>query len=289
MKNKINIAEFLKDCPQGMELDCTTWENVTFEEVRNDTIIIVRNNKQPYVDKVALNKYGRISSHEDEKCRIFPKGKTTWEGFHRPFVDGDIVATNDGKFVAIIKKNGGKYYCSCYTNGNYFVTDYSGWFDRFATEEEKAKLFQVIKDNGYCWNPETKTLEELPIFKVGDRIRHKDNGVCCTLIEYSEAISVYRTDIGLAISSKNLGQWELVQNKFDIASLKPFDKVLVRNNSSETWHIQFFENYNRQYGAKYPFVCMCNKYSQCIPFKYNEHLVDTANNCDDYFKTWNDE
>ena len=77
MKNKINIAEFLKDCPQGMELDCTTWENVTFEEVRNDTIIIVRNNKQPYVDKVALNKYGRISSHEDEKCRIFPKGKTT--------------------------------------------------------------------------------------------------------------------------------------------------------------------------------------------------------------------
>ena len=30
MKNKINIAELLKDCPQGMELDCTTWDNVTF-------------------------------------------------------------------------------------------------------------------------------------------------------------------------------------------------------------------------------------------------------------------
>jgi hypothetical protein len=30
MKDKINIAELLKDCPQGMELDCTmynTWKD----------------------------------------------------------------------------------------------------------------------------------------------------------------------------------------------------------------------------------------------------------------------
>ena len=32
---------------------------------------------------------------------------------------------------------------------------------RFATEEEKQKLFQAIKDNSYHWNPETKTLEKL--------------------------------------------------------------------------------------------------------------------------------
>ncbi len=89
------------------------------------------------------------------------------------------------------------------------------------------------------------------------------------------------------MTSKDLEQWELAPNKFDITTLKPFDKVLVRNNSLETWHIQFFENYNRQYGAKYPFVCMCNnKYSQCIPFKYNEYLTDTANDCSEYYKTW---
>ena len=32
---------------------------------------------------------------------------------------------------------------------------------RFATEEEKQKLFKAIKDNGYKWNAETKTLEKL--------------------------------------------------------------------------------------------------------------------------------
>ena len=32
---------------------------------------------------------------------------------------------------------------------------------RFATEEEKQKLFQAIKDNRYKWNAETKTLKKL--------------------------------------------------------------------------------------------------------------------------------
>lgn len=30
---KINIAKLLKDCPNGMELDCTMFDNVTFVRV----------------------------------------------------------------------------------------------------------------------------------------------------------------------------------------------------------------------------------------------------------------
>ena len=33
MENKINIAELLRNCPKGMELDCTVFENLTFEEI----------------------------------------------------------------------------------------------------------------------------------------------------------------------------------------------------------------------------------------------------------------
>lgn len=29
-----------------------------------------------------------------------------------------------------------------------------------------------------------------------------------------------------------------------------------------------------------------NKYKQCVPYEGNEHLLDTNNNCDEYFKTW---
>lgn len=77
------------------------------------------------------------------------------------FKDGDIVATNDGKYIAIIENNGGKYYVCCHPNVNYFNIDGSGWFDRLATEEEKQILFDTIKENGYKWNAETKTLEKI--------------------------------------------------------------------------------------------------------------------------------
>ena len=30
---KINVAELLKDCPKGMELDCTLWDNVVFDHI----------------------------------------------------------------------------------------------------------------------------------------------------------------------------------------------------------------------------------------------------------------
>ena len=60
--------------------------------------------------------------------------------------------------------------------GEYYV-------ERFATEEEKEKLFQAIKENGYKWNAETKTLEKLsqPKFKVGDKIKHKDDKTVITI------------------------------------------------------------------------------------------------------------
>lgn len=41
MENKINIAELLKDCPNGMELDSTIYNGVvTLEGVAENQIII---------------------------------------------------------------------------------------------------------------------------------------------------------------------------------------------------------------------------------------------------------
>lgn len=149
--------------------------------------------------------------------------------------------------IYIYRKDGGyntSYYAAYSTENKRFYYIQTGALAgnrndlRYATEEEQQKLFDVIKENGYKWNPRTKTLEKL------------------------------------------------ISNKFDITTFKPFDKVLVRCSELEIWHISLFEKYNRKY-SKYPFVCLNgNKYSQCIPYKDNEHLLDTADNCDDYYKTW---
>lgn len=31
---------------------------------------------------------------------------------------------------------------------------------------------------------------------------------------------------------------------------------------------------------------MCDKYSQCLPYEGNEHLLNTADYCDEFYKTW---
>lgn len=54
--------------------------------------------------------------------------------------------------------------------------------------------------------------------------------------------------------------------------LKPFDKVLVRDDDSELWKIEFFERYNHP-DETYPYVGLRAVWKQCIPFEGNEHLL----------------
>jgi hypothetical protein len=156
---------------------------------------------------------------------------------------------------------------------------------RFATEEEKKKLFDTIKENGYKWNAETKTLEELiePKFKVGDRIRNKKYPSETYFI-----VGIYETkyDVGkpLFIDFKSQDYWELIPNKFDITTLKAFDKVLVRHSDTDYWKPAFWGKHITSQCS--PFISSHGFTAQAIPFKGNEWLVGTTDNCDEYYKTW---
>lgn len=303
MENRINVAELLKDCPKDMELDCTMFDNVTFEGLKPDEYPIIVKMKEPSM-AISLTETGCWNLFSNAKCVIFPKGKTTWEGFVPPvqfkeFNDGDIVATTDGLWVGIT--TGGtsgrliSTYCVLKSSSKletYLDSDRQWQFDRLATEEEKQKLFKAIKDNGYNWNDETKTLEKLikPKFKVGDRIRHiVGREEFATVVSVEELHYNLNSKVGTTSFSISLQrEWELVPNKFDITTLKPFDKVLVRLTKDNVWNATFFSHYDKEvkWGC-YPFVTTSSKsYLMCIPFEGNEHLLGTNNDCDEYYKTW---
>lgn len=58
-------------------------------------------------------------------------------------------------------------------------------------------------------------------------------------------------------------------------NLKPFDKVLVRDDPNQKWTVDMFSYYNRE-DNDYPYICVGNHYCHCLP--YNEqtaHLVGT--------------
>jgi hypothetical protein len=122
---------------------------------------------------------------------------------------------------------------------------------------------------------------------VGDRITAICNGfqydiigltdTYYTLVEVEEKFK-YTEPI---IEDKN---WELVPNKFDINTLKPFAEVLVRNTNNGRWRGQFYMSYDKN--EEYPFECAYNCWKQCIPYKNNEHLFNKTDDCDNYYKNW---
>lgn len=293
---KINIAELLKDCPTGMELDCPMYENLYFDRVNEDTVFPILayaiNNSNRTI--IPFTKHGCYNRHSNAKCVIFPKGKTSWEGFVPPcqFKDGDIIYNQDINAIAIFHKQINDNTIShCFLNvlGELKICHYHSKFLydwKLATEEKKKKLFDAIKANGYRWNADTKTLEKLvePIFKVGDRIKSKEpKPTINTITQVYE--NHYELDDGGILPLDYQYKWELVSNKFDITTLKPFDKVLVRDNDKQEWVISFFSHCN---GLElYKYSCINGSgYVYCIPYEHNEHLLGTTNDCDDFYKTW---
>ena len=252
---KINIAEILKDCPSGIELDCAVFDNVYFNKVDNhlefpiECYILCGERKL----SILFTKYGEYSILSGAKCTIFPKDKNTWEGFVPPckFKDGDIIS--NGRYVAIFHKidniencvNPNVIYYHCWYNNKNTYHKFKAKIDfgigtfeeyKYATEKEKQKLFDAIKENGYKWNEETKTLEEL------------------------------------------------VPNKFDVINFEPFMKVLVRDNNEQFWTCDWFSFHDTK--QVYPFACIGHYVSQCIPFEGNEHLLGTTQDCDEFYKNW---
>lgn len=153
---------------------------------------------------------------------------------------------------------------------------------RLATEEEKEKLFQAIKDNGYVWNPEIKTLEKLiePKFKVGDKVQWKEDIREKRIID-NVLNNCYTVQGYGVILFTDQDEWELAPNKFDITNFRDFDKVLMRSSNAREWVATFYSHYNNN---KFYGCGMCC--DQCIPYEHNEHLRGTTNDCDEYYKTW---
>lgn len=313
MNNKINIAKLLKYCPPGMELDCVMYEDCKFLDVDATNEGYLIRMTTPCGIKY-LDKYGRYTADDKAKCVIFPKGKTTWDGFVPPckFKDGDILYIDcndnediykDNQYIFILKEiSDSKIYCYCYIDeANKYKRFDECWLSdmiytlRFATEEEKKKLFQAIKDNGYKWNEKTKTLEKLivPKFKVGDKVVRKDGiGVSVLITEVGNADYFSENENSthaFIFGIKDQDDYVLVPNKFDITTLKPFEsKVLVRDKNTNEWRGHFFSHYDNN--SDTPYNCIgvegLNDFKQCIPFEGNEHLLGKADDCDEYYKTW---
>lgn len=301
----INIAQILSECPKNTKLYSPIFGDVYLYSTSPNYLVI----------SVTLNEGGKSLEQflcdgkytQMGECMLFPsKEQRDWSKFQIPFKDGDIIYTKHKlgtEFVSIFQReyerdiitywdinlSTNKLIGSLHEGNAFkvFIEKDKVKEQRFATEEEKERLFRAIKDNGYQWNAETKTLEKLiqPKFKVGDKVRHKNNhNVVFTIISIEEDSYVCGAELALWFDDQD--KYELVPNKFNINTLVPFEsRVLVRDRDKDVWRASFWGCLiNNRYGYNYDTTRGYSK--QCIPYEGNEHLLGKTYDCQDYYKTW---
>lgn len=175
MENKINIAELLKDCPCGMELDCMLLDNLTFDHVGDDGIWVKHMDSKSVEWSLHLYNDGSFPIHNlgslPTKCVIFPKGKTTWEGFVPPcnFKAGDVLVSENGNIVLlshIDSENVVNYHCIIPTYGSFRIEENTSiGVGRYyecvlANEQQRQRMYDKIKCSGYKYNQSTNKLEK---------------------------------------------------------------------------------------------------------------------------------
>ena len=93
--------------------------------------------------------------------------------------------------------------------------------------------------------------------------------------------------------SKNQRDWSKFtapwykKEKFDPKTLKPFDRVLVRNYKTTKWRCEHFSHFD---GGNYnPCIASCCSYMFCIPYNDDtKHLVGTTEEAPEYYRYWED-
>ena len=82
-------------------------------------------------------------------------------------------------------------------------------------------------------------------------------------------------------------KYEPKKERFDPKKLKAFDKVLVRNVSTDKWGCSLFSNIN--VGTVNKYHCVGLYYKYCIPYNDDtKHLVGTKDEAPDFYKYWED-
>lgn len=283
----MSLVEILKNCPKGMKLYSPICGEVELKEVSEYIGIIgcKSGNGSIYF-------YSDGTYLKGGECVLFPsKEQRDWDDFMIPFKDGDVIIRTEFNpgckqyNIAIFRNyNVGptnKMTIHCQVNGaNEFKTGmcvyHKDW--RKANAEEIKRFFTRMHESGYDFK-EGK-LVTIPKFKVGDTITNGTFTFKVSRIDdwyyYEETCSNINK-----IRIQEQDKWSI--KKFDIHSLKPYDKVLVKYHKDGCWvptMISYIDDV-----AVYT-IDKEDSPIYVIPYENNEHLVAKYDDPDPYYITW---
>ena len=305
MEEKINIAEILKDKPQGTKLYADAFGEVTIVDIcTEDELGVTLLEKDG--DELLFYNDGKYNRHGEPI--LFPsKEMDDWSKFD--WKKGDVLSCGVDN-LCIFEKWANKEYTEFYAK---FVTpNYSGntfKTEKWSKETNEAVIKQYISNieefKGGKLNLTTLEIEKTqPEFKDGDIVIYGKSVAICRKI-YKHTLSFYvslNEMFGLLFADEvesseeyrfateaekqqlfsaleNEGKaWDAVKKQIvDLKpkwTPKPFDRVITRTPETP-WTANFFSHIDSD-GIK---NCIDDRYIMCLP--YNDEtakLIGTTNN-----------
>ena len=332
MEAKINIAEILKDKPQGTKLYSSACGKCELKEADDKSFkVSFYSSKFGFMNggEGTFDKNGNL--YDDGECIIFPsKEMRDWSKF--AWKKGDVLVCTDGKCKVIFERFDddtytsfvGKYYVECYGKNDelqdYEEEHYGDTVNYTKESEEAAQTYiNTIEERlGGKLNRETLEVEKVqPEFKDGD-IVYADYGnkqavfIVSGKTDLSEGYNSFialdlrglTLDMGcMSFFKEDLCKLRLAKEEekkqlFDALTkasmawdaekkqivdlkpkveMKPFDKVLVRDETLSKWRVNLF-GYKDEDGY---YNCVYANWIYCIPYEGNEHLLGTTKDVED--------
>lgn len=131
------------------------------------------------------------------------------------------------------------------------------------------------------------------VFSKGEYVRSKNSGGCFKITDinvehgiYSivELVSDRKIQGDLTFSHDNfINGFEKIR-KFDKRCFRPFDRVLVRDNDTNYWRLDFFSNLDDS--SVFEFVTINNEaFRHCVPYNSDtEGLLNTVDYAPDFYE-----
>ena len=284
----MSLVEILKNCPKGMKLYSPIYGEMEFRGIIEHSGSI-----NCHTSKGASHYFFPDGKYEPEgECVLFPsKEQRDWDEFMIPFKDGDIIIRTEFNpgckqyNIAIFRNYNvnptNKMTIHCQVNGaNEFKTGmtvcHKDW--RLANVEEIKRFTTRMHESGYDFK--NGKLIPLPKFKVGDTITNSTYTFKVAHIDDT----YYYEDTGITVNRIRIQEqykWKI--KKFDISSLKPYDKVLVKNGDG-CWYptlVSYVDSSREVY-----LIDTTDRAEYVIPFEGNEHLIGKFDDPDPYYITW---
>lgn len=307
----MNVAEILKYYPKGTRLYTPTWGNVKLIEVTSDEVIKIKvsNFTEELTSDGRYSINGECVIFPSKDMRDWSRFR-----FPVKRGDIMMIPNSTCVFIAtgeLYDNISPKYICGINICDEFVISSNKrGWTTDFyipASEEVKKKLFDAITKAGYKWNADTLELEKIETkFKEGDVIIDNQGTICLVSKMRDNGFitivaALYTSNTLKVFTSNTVGHFKkfaalaspadrnklfsaLVKEgyKYDKEKhllikqeFKPFDKVLARDNETESWNADIYLGHLDDTCFKYK--CTRSNYVMCIPYEGNEYLLDTTN------------